>query len=74
VTAEGNGGASIVHILDKKTGAKLADIPVPGTVTSQPMSYAVNGRQYIAMWTGGGAGGGSQLITLTLDGETGPVR
>jgi quinoprotein glucose dehydrogenase len=74
VTGEGNGGAAFVHVLDKKTGAKLADIPVPGAVTSQPMSYAVNGRQYIAMWVSSTGGGGSQLITFTLDGETGPVR
>lgn len=34
---------------DKATGAELAAIDLPGNPTSAPMSYSVDGRQYIAV-------------------------
>lgn len=49
---EGFGSRPVLHIFDKKTGARVADIPLAGSVGGSPMSYAVNGRQYIAFWVG----------------------
>jgi quinoprotein glucose dehydrogenase len=49
-TAEGSSGQPILRALDKQTGAKIAEIPLPGTVGSVPMTYAVGTRQFIAFW------------------------
>jgi quinoprotein glucose dehydrogenase len=48
--AEGWGGAPVLRALDKKTGEVLWSIPLPGSVSSVPMTYEVGGRQYIAFW------------------------
>ena len=65
--AEGWGSAAVLHVLDKRTGQRIADIPLPGSVGGSPMSYMVNGRQYIALWVGRQGSLPAQLITLALD-------
>jgi hypothetical protein len=50
---------------DKKTGARVADIPVPGSIGGSPMSYSVGGKQYIALWVGR-QGMPARLVTLAL--------
>ena len=42
----------MLHVLDKKTGARVADIALAGSIGGSPMTYAVGGRQYIAFWVG----------------------
>jgi|SRR5579862_8030941 len=49
---EGSGAQPFVHVLDKVTGATIADLAVPGSVGSVPMTYAAGGRQFIAFWVG----------------------
>ena len=49
-TAEGSGGQPILRALDKKTGEKVWEMTLPGSVGSVPMTYAVGNRQFIAMW------------------------
>jgi quinoprotein glucose dehydrogenase len=49
-SAEGYGGAAVLHVLDKATGATITDLTVPGTISSSPMTYALNGKQYVAFW------------------------
>jgi quinoprotein glucose dehydrogenase len=59
--APGSGGAPVLRALDKATGATLWEMTMPSGITSQPMSYLYEGRQYIAFWIaaqGGGRGGG----------------
>ena len=68
---EGFGSKPVLHVLDKRTGARVADIAIPGSVGGSPMSYAVNGRQYIALWVGR-QGLPAQLITLALGGAAAP--
>ena len=63
--AEGWGSRAVLHVHDKRTGARIADIPLPGSVGGSPMSYMVNGKQYIAVWVGK-QGMPAQLITLAL--------
>ena len=48
--AEGWGGAPVLRALDKKTGEVVWSTTLPGSVSSVPMTYAVNGKQYIAFW------------------------
>jgi quinoprotein glucose dehydrogenase len=67
--SEGWGSRAVLHVLDKKTGQRIADIPLPGSVGGNPMTYMVNGKQYVALWVGRQGGMPAQLITLTLDGK-----
>ncbi|MBP6716820.1 MAG: PQQ-binding-like beta-propeller repeat protein, partial [Acidobacteria bacterium] len=67
LVAEGNGAQPILHVLDKVTGAELTTVTVPGTINSLPMTYSLNGRQFIAFWTSNRNGQQpSELITLAL--------
>ncbi|MEX0842869.1 MAG: PQQ-binding-like beta-propeller repeat protein [Gemmatimonadota bacterium] len=64
---EGQGGQPFLHALDKATGETVFSFELPAPVTSIPMSYAVDGRQYLSFWIGGVAEGvQSRLVTLAL--------
>jgi len=52
VAGEGWGGDPVIRAYDKKTGAVLAEVRIPGMMGSMPMTYMVNGRQYIAFTVG----------------------
>ena len=62
---EGWGSKAVLHVFDKKTGERVADIQIPGSVGGSPMSYMVNGTQFIALWVGK-QGMPAQLITLRV--------
>jgi quinoprotein glucose dehydrogenase len=62
---EGWGSKGVLHVLDKRTGDRVADIPLPGSVGGTPMTYMVNGTQYVALWVGR-AGMPAQLIALRV--------
>ena len=47
------GGGPMFRALDKNTGATVFEMKLPANQSGIPMSYAVNGRQYIAMMIGG---------------------
>ena len=74
IAGEGSGGAAILHAYDKATGADIAQIPIPGPQVSLPMSYMLNGRQFIVLGVRGSApnaqtgaaGFGAQLIAYAL--------
>jgi quinoprotein glucose dehydrogenase len=64
---EGFGGGPWIHALDKRTGATVWQMELPAPVTSPPMTYALDGRQYIAFWIGDvRAEVRSRLIVLAL--------
>jgi quinoprotein glucose dehydrogenase len=71
---EGAGGASILHAYDKATGAEIFQIPLPGPQVSLPMTYMLNGRQFIVLAVRGSAanpqtgaaGFGAQLLAFAL--------
>jgi quinoprotein glucose dehydrogenase len=66
-TAEGWGGAPVIHALDKRTGQELWRMTLPGSVSSSPMSFRHAGRQYIAFWIDDArARRPSELIALAL--------
>jgi quinoprotein glucose dehydrogenase len=52
---EGWGGAPVLRALDKRTGAIVHEVELPGMMASQPMSYMLNGRQYVLAWVGNAA-------------------
>jgi quinoprotein glucose dehydrogenase len=52
IAGEGYGGAQVVRAYDKKTGEVLGEVKLPGQMGSMPMTYMVNGKQYIAFTVG----------------------
>jgi len=63
--ADGSGGEAKLRALDKTTGKRLWEMALPGAVGSAPMTYMVNGKQYLLMWVSDRASGqGAQLIAL----------
>jgi glucose dehydrogenase len=61
---EGWGGDPILRAYDKRTGATVAEIDLPGAVGGKPMTYMVDGRQYIVMAIG--RPDPAELIALAL--------
>jgi quinoprotein glucose dehydrogenase len=54
-----------IRALDKATGEILWEFALPQGPTGTPMTYAVNGKQFITVATGG-VGSPSKLYTLAL--------
>ena len=52
LAGEGWDGAPVLRALDKRTGATIAALRLPGMIGSQPMSYVLDGVQYLAFWVG----------------------
>ena len=50
--------------LDASTGKVLWEIPLGSPVTGYPISYAANGKQYVAVGVGGGSAGTRHLAQL----------
>jgi quinoprotein glucose dehydrogenase len=49
---EGYGGAPVLRAYDKATGAVLAELPLPGAASSKPMTYMLDGKQYVVLAVG----------------------
>jgi quinoprotein glucose dehydrogenase len=60
------GGGNIFRAYDKTTGAVLWSIDLGAGTTGSPMTYAVNGRQYIVVAIGS-ASHAAELVALALD-------
>jgi quinoprotein glucose dehydrogenase len=64
---EGSGGQAVFHAYDKRTGQEVWKAPMPaGPQTALPMSYMMNGRQYVVVATRGPQGGGAQLVAWAV--------
>jgi alcohol dehydrogenase (cytochrome c) len=50
--------------LDAKTGEKLWSFPTGSGITGAPISYSVNGRQYVAIGSGPGSGNYRQISSV----------
>ena len=61
---EGWGADPILRAIDKATGDLIAEIELPGAVGSKPMTYMVDGRQYIVVSIG--RPGPAELVALAL--------
>ena len=66
IAGEGWGGAPIVRAYDKKTGAVVGEVKLPGQMGSMPMTYMLNGKQYLA-FTVGTPTQPAELVALALD-------
>ena len=63
---EGWGGEQVVRAYDKRTGAVVGEVNIPGMMGSMPMTYMVNGKQYIA-FTVGTRTNPAEVVALALD-------
>jgi glucose dehydrogenase len=61
---EGWGGAPILRAYDKATGEVVAEIQLPGQVGGLPMTYMLDGRQYLVVSVG--RPGPAELVALAL--------
>jgi quinoprotein glucose dehydrogenase len=61
---DGWGGTPVLRALDKSTGATVAEIELPGMSSSLPMSYAINGKQYVVISVAGDRG--AEIVALAL--------
>ena len=48
----GQGGSEMFYAYDKTTGAVVHEMPLPGGTCGNPMTYSINGKQYIAVSVG----------------------
>ncbi len=62
---EGPGGSPLLHAVDKATGETVAEIELPASVTGLPMTYMIDGKQFILM-TVSDFQNGAKLISLSL--------
>ena len=63
-TAEGWGGAPKLRAHDKATGDVVAEIDLPGAVGGRPMTYMLDGKQYVVVSVAGS--NGAEIVALTL--------
>jgi len=59
------GRGSTLRAYDKMTGQELASVFLPAGATGSPMTYMLNGKQYIALAISG-IGFGGELIAFSL--------
>jgi quinoprotein glucose dehydrogenase len=45
---------AMFHVFDKTTGEKLWEFKLPAAGYAQPMTYSINGRQFVVIACGGG--------------------
>jgi quinoprotein glucose dehydrogenase len=62
---EGVYGDPYLQAIDKRTGDRIATIDLPGIVTGVPITYLLNGKQYIVVAVGG-RDHPAEFVALTL--------
>ena len=62
----GNGDVWVLAARDKATGELLTEIPLPGRAIGAPMSYEVDGRQYVAVTVRGARDAPPELVALAV--------
>src|SRR5581483_9366336 len=58
-------GDPVLQAIDKKTGERIAALELPGVVTGAPMTYMLNGAQYLVVAVGA-PGHPGELVAFTL--------
>ena len=65
----GGSGGPMFRAYDKRDGKEVFEIRMPTLVTGAPMTYMLNGRQYIVLAVSN-RGQPAELVALSLDGES----
>lgn len=63
--AVAGGGGNTFRALDKKTGTTIHEMQLPASATGIPMTYMIDGRQYIVVAVGA-SGVPAELVALAL--------
>jgi len=69
---EGAGGQAVFHAYDKATGESIWQTAIPGPQTSLPMTYLVDGRQFVVVGVRGSINSGAQLVAFAIPKEAPP--
>jgi len=64
LTADGWGGSPFLRAHDKATGEVVAEVALPGFVGGRPMTYMLDGKQYVIVSVAGS--NGAEIVALTL--------
>lgn len=67
--AEGNGSSDAgpyMRALNKETGEVITTMELPDNQTGLPFTYEHDGKQYLALFVGGGSRGPAQLVAYAL--------
>ena len=64
-------GEPILQVFEKRTGEPIATIQLPGIATGVPMTYLLNGKQYIVIAVGG-TGHPGELVALSFPSPSSP--
>lgn len=59
---------AMLRAYDKKTGAEVGSVLLPAPVSGSPMTYSVNGKQYIVVAVSGGNYSGEYIALRLPDG------
>jgi quinoprotein glucose dehydrogenase len=62
----GADGTWVLAARDKSSGELLAEVPLPGRTIGSPMTYEVDGRQYVALTVRGSRDNPPELVALAL--------
>lgn len=57
---------ALLRAYDKATGKDAGAVYMPSGQTGSPMTYTLNGKQYIVVAVSGEGGSGGQLLAYTL--------
>ena len=60
----------MLRAYDKKTGQQVGEVWMPAQQSGSPMTYSVNGKQYIIVAVSGGAYSGEYLAFSLPDAPT----
>ena len=66
LTRGGSKGGPRLVAYDKRTGAEIASVDLPGNAIGTPMTYSLDGKQYIALTVANSATGIPELVALAL--------
>lgn len=64
ISGEGSGGKPLLRAHDKASGDILAEVALPASQTGMPMTYMLDGKQYLVVTVSGG--GHSEIVALAL--------
>jgi quinoprotein glucose dehydrogenase len=67
-TVPGRDRGAMLRAYDKRTGAQMGEVLLPAPISGSPMTYSVNGTQYIVVPVSGGPYSG-EFIALRLGGK-----
>jgi quinoprotein glucose dehydrogenase len=75
VTApEGRARGAMLRAYDKRTGAQVGEVLMPAAISGSPMTYLLNGRQYIIVGVSGGNYTGEYIAYALPQSEIRPAN